>query len=183
METKKQIRRKILKRRETLSKEEWQRRSDKLTTLLLEQPFYRESKTIYCYVSYRYEVDTWHFIMYSLQAGKRVAVPKVLGKEMKFYYIESIEELEKGYNGIFEPSETNEEAVEENALFIMPLVAFDKEKHRLGYGGGFYDRYLEQYPNHFKVGIGFSFQETEYVPVEQYDMNPDRIWTDEGEIK
>lgn len=183
METKKQIRKENLKRREALSKEEWQRKSEKLITLLLSQPFYKESRTIYCYVSYRNEVDTWRFIMCSLKEGKRVAVPKVSGNEMKFYYIQNITELKKGYKGIFEPSEINEEAVEENALFIMPLVAFDREKHRLGYGGGFYDRYLQKYPNHFKIGIGFSFQETEYIPVEQYDVNPDRIWTDEGEIK
>lgn len=65
----------------------------------------------------------------------------------------------------------------------MPLVAFDREKHRLGYGGGFYDRYLEKHPNHFKVGIGFSIQEEEDIPVEPYDINPDRIWTDKGEIE
>lgn len=182
LETKKQIRREILKRRETLSEEEWKRRSEKLTAFLLEQPIYRESEIIYCYVSYRFEADTWRFIMYSLKNGKSVAVPKVCGDEMKFYYIRDVDELKEGYRGIFEPPETNEEAIEEGVLFIMPLVAFDREKHRLGYGGGFYDRYLEKHPNHFKIGIGFSFQETEYVPVEQYDINPDRIWTDEGEI-
>ena len=183
LETKKQIRREILKKRETLSEQEWQKRSERLTAFLLEQPIYKESKIIYCYVSYRFEADTWRFIMYSLKSGKRVAVPKVCGNEMKFYYIRNMDELKEGYRGIFEPPETNEEATEEGALFIMPLIAFDRKNHRLGYGGGFYDRYLEKHPNHYKIGIGFSFQEKEYIPVEQYDINPDKIWTDEGEIQ
>lgn len=182
MEIKKQIRRRILKRRESLSKDEWRRKSDKVIEELIAQPIYKESNTIYSYVSYRNEPDTWRFIIYSLKAGKKVAVPKVIGNEMKFYYICGIEELAEGYKGIFEPPETNEEATEDNALLIMPLVAFDREKHRLGYGGGFYDRYLQKYPNHFKIGIGFSFQEAESIPAEKYDVSPDSIWTDKGEI-
>lgn len=183
METKKQIREASLKRRESISKEEWQRRSEKLTAFLLEQPIYQESETVYCYVSYRYEADTWRFIMYSLKIGKRVAVPKVCGDEMQFYYIRDVKELKEGYRGIFEPPGTNERATEENALFLMPMVAFDREKHRLGYGGGFYDRYLEKHPKHMKVGIGFAFQEIPHIPAEKYDVNPDKIWTDEGEIR
>ena len=183
METKKQIRKECLKRRKALSKEEWQIRSEKLMAFLIAHPIYKASQTIYCYVSYQGEADTWRFIMYSLKNGKRVAVPKVCGDEMKFYYIHDVEELKEGYKGIFEPPETNKEAAEEKALFFMPLVAFDREKHRLGYGGGFYDRYLEKHPNHFKVGIGFSIQEEEDIPVEPYDINPDRIWTDKGEIE
>lgn len=183
LETKKQIRKENLRRRELLSKEEWERRSELLMAFLLEQPIYQESQTIYCYVSYHCEVDTWRFIMYSLKKGKRIAVPKVRGNEMKFYYIQDVRELKEGYRGIFEPPETNVEAIEENALLLMPVVAFDRQKHRLGYGGGFYDRYLEKHPNHFKIGIGFSFQERKSIPVEKHDINLDRIWTDEGEIR
>ena len=115
---KKQIRKECLKRRKALSKEEWQIRSEKLMAFLIAHPIYKASKTIYCYVSYQGEADTWRFIMYSLKNGKRVAVPKVCGDEMKFYYIHDVEELKEGYKGIFEPPETNKEAAEEKgALF------------------------------------------------------------------
>lgn len=177
LETKKVIRNCIIKKRSCLSNEEWAEKSVEVLGKLMHHPLYEKAETIYCYVSYQREVDTWPFLAYSIALGKKVAVPKVLGSEMEFFYIDSLEELEPGFHGIYEPV-TSKKANEEEVLMIMPIVAFDCENHRLGYGGGYYDRYLEKHPLHTKIGIAFDFQQVEEIPAESFDIKPNLIITD-----
>jgi 5-formyltetrahydrofolate cyclo-ligase len=101
---------------------------------------------------------------------------------MKFFYITSFEEdLEDGYFGIREPKEIHP-AKEENALLLMPGVAFDEARHRVGYGGGFYDRFLEAHPGMVTVALAFEFQVKEEVPFEEFDIRPSRIVTEKRVI-
>lgn len=180
LETKKEIRQKILNQRNALTNEEWSAKSCLILGKLMHHPLYQDAETIYCYVSYKHEVDTWPFLAFSIAAGKRIAVPKVIGQEMKFFYITSLEELEPGYHGIFEPV-TDISAEDEHALMIMPVAAFDEENNRIGYGGGYYDRYLKQHPAHQKIGLAFDFQKADCIPAEETDIKPDIIITDKKE--
>ena len=147
---------------------------------------YRQAEVIYAYVDCKYEVETSDIIRAAWADGKRVAVPKVLGQDMKFFYITSLEnDLEEGYYGIREPYEkhaADESGDEEKALMLMPGVAFDEERHRIGYGGGFYDRFLEAHPKLSRVALAFEFQVKESVPYEAFDICPEKIVTEKRVI-
>lgn len=147
---------------------------------------YRQAEVIYAYVDCKHEVETSDIIRAAWADGKRVAVPKVLGQDMKFFYITSLEnDLEEGYYGIREPYEkhaADESGDEEKALMLMPGVAFDEERHRIGYGGGFYDRFLEVHPKLSRVALAFEFQVKESVPYEAFDICPEKIVTEKRVI-
>ena len=97
---------------------------------------------------------------------------------MTFYRLEDFSQLKPGYFGIPEPEE-GEAAEWEDALIIMPGVAFDRENHRVGYGGGFYDRFLEKHPGLTRMALAFGFQILESVPAESTDICPEIIVTEE----
>ena len=154
--------------------------------------------TILIFASYGSEIDTTEIILEALRTGKKVYVPKVEGDRMNFYRIRSMDHLRPGYKGIPEPvaqaviaadnadehgksMELYEYVAEEmpHALMIMPGVAFDRENHRVGYGGGFYDRYLEKHPQLERVAVAFSFQMLPEVPTEPTDICPQIVVTEE----
>ena len=108
-----------------------------------------------------------------------MSVPKVVGKDMIFYRLTDFSQLESGYFGIPEPREDGEVTRWEDALMIMPGVAFDKNCNRVGYGGGFYDRFLEKHPKICRVAVSFSFQILEEVPTEPTDICPEIIVTED----
>lgn len=109
----------------------------------------RETDTFLCYVSTDIEVDTRELINALLSSGKRVAVPRCEGgpSEMNFYYINSLDELLPGSFGVLEPEPDKENMLTqtENTICIVPAFMFDKSGYRLGYGKGYYDRYLSKY--------------------------------------
>lgn len=145
---------------------------------LLKLPEYQKAEVLYAYMDCKHEVETRDVIRAAWAGGKRVAVPKVLGQEMRFYYITSFEkDLEDGSFGIKEPRE-GELAEEQDALLLMPGVAFDPDRHRVGYGGGFYDRFLERHPKLVTVALAFEFQVKEKVPFEEFDIRPAKVVTE-----
>ena len=143
---------------------------------------YQKADTIYAYMDCKHEVETRDLIQSAWKDGKKVAVPKVQGERMQFYYIQSFEaDLEDGYFGIQEPREIHP-AHETEALLLMPGVAFDEACHRVGYGGGFYDRFLEEHPKMTTVALAFEFQVKETVPFEDFDICPAKIVTEKRVI-
>ena len=135
---------------------------------------------IYCYVSTKEETDT-HLLLSSLwEKGYRTAVPKVESKDgiMNFYEIQDFSDLKSGYFGIYEPVHTKH-PVADNGIMIMPGVAFDHNRNRLGYGGGFYDRFLKC--SAFisdTIAIAYQVQIAKALPSEPYDIRPDHIITE-----
>ena len=109
---------------------------------------YKKAAAIYGYLPYNQEVRTVPMLERAIREGKRVAVPKVYGEEMKFIYLDDLSRVEKGYAGIHEPIDDGPVADDPTALVLMPGLAFDPEGHRIGYGGGFYDRFLAAEPEH-----------------------------------
>ena len=135
---------------------------------------YKQSDLILTYVSLKKEVDTIKLIKYSLEEGKRVAVPKCEGKDITFYYIYTLEDLEEGKFGILEPK-TNELVNNfENSICIIPGIAFDKENNRLGYGKGFYDRFLESYKG-MKIGLTYKECICDKIDIDENDMKMDKV--------
>ena len=137
---------------------------------------YKQSNLILTYVSLKEEVDTIKLIKYSLKKGKKVAVPKCEGNDIVFYYISSIEDLEEGTFGILEPKTIEKVINFTNSICIVPGVAFDKQKNRIGYGIGFYDRFLESY-NGIKIGLTYRECICDKIDVDKNDIKMDKIIT------
>ena len=111
----------------------------------------------------------------ALKDGKRVAVPKVYGDEMKFLYLDDLTKVSKGYAGIPEPIDDGPVADDETALVLMPGLAFDASGRRLGYGGGFYDKFLAAEPNHPTLALCYEFQLLPELDTEEHDIPVDTV--------
>lgn len=184
--TKGEIRKRILMLRDYLSDEERDRAAVLLTEKLLGHQWFYGSEIFLGFVSYGSEINTREILLEALKAGKRVYVPKVIpGKEypeMCFYRITGMEELEEGYRGIPEPSGRSEryvyaEATSGSTLMLMPGVAFDVRRNRIGYGKGFYDRFLEDKPGLQlrTIAVGYHCQMVEELPAEDRDIKPCQV--------
>ena len=171
MEEKKEIRKKIFKARKEHTDAWIRENSLRITEALTQLPEYRNAERIMAYADYNHEVITRYIIEQAWKDGKEVAVPKVFGKDMVFYRLTDFSQLESGYFGIPEPKEDGETVSWEEAMMVMPGV---------GYGGGFYDRFLEKHPEVCRVAVGFSFQILSEVPTEPTDIRPQVIVTEEN---
>lgn len=178
METKQAIRKEIFRRRKEADREQVKRNSHQIFLKLQNRPEYKKAEWIYLYIDCKNEVMTGEILEDALRQGKRIGAPRVEGTDMKFYEITSQEDLEPGYFGIQEPKQGQPEAKGEQGLLLMPGVAFDRECRRVGYGGGFYDRYLEKHREHEKIALAFEFQMMEEVPAEPTDILPDLVLTE-----
>ena len=127
---KKELRRSIREMKRAMSEEEIVSRSEALGKLFIESEAYKNAKTIYGYLPYNQEVRTVPMLEQALKDGKRVAVPKCYGDEMKFIFMDDLSKVEKGYAGIPEPVEDGPVADDETALVLMPGMAFDPQGHR-----------------------------------------------------
>ncbi|MDO4296075.1 MAG: 5-formyltetrahydrofolate cyclo-ligase [bacterium] len=183
MWTKEAIRRQIAEKRRQLGENP---KLEKAKNQILQEKARRlkivqEAEAIFLYASIRHEADTWELARLWLKQGKRLAFPKVHGKEMSFYWVSSLDDLEVGCMKILEPKPDCEKAEgerAEKAPMLVPGVAFDWKGARIGYGGGYYDRFLAEHTKHEKIGYAFDFQMFETVPMDAYDCRMDRILTE-----
>ena len=180
MEEKRLIRKQIFAARKQCSDAQVEEWSHQITDQVLKLSEFVKAKHILAYADYNHEVITRYMIEQAWKDGKEVAVPKVFGKDMIFYKLTDFSQLESGYFGIPEPREDGETVSWEDAMMIMPGVAFDEKCDRVGYGGGFYDRFLEKHPGICRVAVGFSFQILPEVPTEPTDIRPQVIVTEEN---
>ena len=172
---KKELRRTIRERKRAMTEEEIVSRSEKLGQLFAQSDAYKAAKTIYGYLPYNQEVRTVPMLAKALADGKRVAVPKVYGEEMKFLYLDDLTKVEKGYAGIPEPIADGPVANDDTALVLMPGLAFDPQGHRIGYGGGFYDKFLAAEPNHPTLALCYEFQMLPELHTEEHDIPVDTV--------
>ena len=177
MEEKRLIRKQIFAARKQCSDAQVEEWSHQITDQVLKLSEFVKAKHILAYADYNHEVMTRYIIEEAWKAGKEVAVPKVVGKDMVFYRLTDFSQLEPGYFGIPEP--VRGEIVKwEDALMVMPGVAFDPENNRVGYGGGFYDKYLEKHPNLHAIAIAFELQMYRDLPFEEHDIKPEKVVTE-----
>ena len=172
---KKELRRSIRERKRAMTEEEIVQRSEKLGKLFVQSEAYKNAKTIYGYLPYNQEVRTVPMLEQALKDGKKVAVPKVYGDEMKFLYLDDLSKVSKGYAGIPEPIADEPVADDETALVLMPGLAFDPAGHRIGYGGGFYDKFLAAEPNHPTLALCYEFQMLPELDTEEHDIPVDTV--------
>lgn len=145
---------------------------------------FRDAELVLAYVSRGGEVDTRGIISALLDAGRRVGVPLVdpATHELSFYEISSLDELEPGFRGILEPVSSGVSPLRQADLFgsvcLVPGLVFDADGHRVGYGGGYYDRFLWHYPGD-KIALARSMQlSSNPLPVEAFDVPVDFIVTE-----
>lgn len=172
---KKTLRASIRQRKRAMTEAQIEEKSRRLGELLAASDLYRNAKTIYGYLPYNQEVRTVPMLARALADGKRVAVPKVYGEEMKFIYLTDLTLVAKGYAGIPEPIADEPVAEEPDALVLMPGLAFDPEGHRIGYGGGFYDRFLAREPAHPTLALCYDFQMIPRLETEEFDIPVDCV--------
>lgn len=175
MVNKKELRSKIRERKRAMTPQEIEEKSRLLWEKFRASDAYRNAKTIYGYLPYNQEVRTVPMLEQALLEGKRVAVPKVYGEEMKFIYLTDLTQVSKGYAGIPEPIADTPVAEDQTALVLMPGLVFDPQGHRIGYGGGFYDKFLSQEPQHPTVALCYDFQVVEKLETESFDIPVDLV--------
>ena len=143
---------------------------------LAELPAFQAARTVFCYASYGSELPTDAILALCRREGKRIALPRVLDRTtMRFY---SAEGVAPGYRGIPEPSLGEEILPQKGDLMLLPGLAFSRKGERLGYGGGYYDRYLasaEEQP--ILCGVGFCCQLVDSLPTEAHDVRLDLVLT------
>lgn len=174
MESKQELRRRMKAVRNAVSVEERARFSSQIAENLLHEPWYPAVKRLLVYSAIQSEVNLEVFCELAARDGKILYYPKVLGKEMEFFRVEDHKILKPGAFGVMEP-DTDAFALEmyrnePDSVVLIPGVAFSSKKYRLGYGGGFYDRYLAKHGSLYTVGVAFSVQlQAEWEP-EKHDI-------------
>ncbi len=175
------IRKQMKQLRADMTRTERFEKSMQIFEQLITVPEFKRADRIYTYVSMDNEIDTIMLIDYSLSLEKRVFVPRVSGRDMEFYEISDISELSPGYMGIYEPDINGREPDYSRTGFMcMPGLAFDKSHNRIGYGGGFYDRYLSVENKLYKAALAYEAQLLESIPAQDGDVRPDMIVTEEN---
>jgi 5-formyltetrahydrofolate cyclo-ligase len=184
--TKKEWRQLISRLKSDLPEEEWRERSNDIHELLFSQSLWRDSEHIALYLSVEREVDTLAIIQRGWELGKRIYLPKCHTKEKQlvFYHVESLDQLEVVYYGIPEPVPAYCEKLrlEEVELIIVPGLAFDQRGYRIGYGGGYYDRFLSKLTHQVDTfSLAFSFQvvKKQELPNDSFDIPVDGIITEQ----
>lgn len=172
---KQELRRTIRERKRAMTEEEIVERSNALAEKFYNSPAYQAASTIYGYLPYNQEVRTIPMLQRALDDGKRVAVPKVYGEEMRFIYLEDLTQVSKGYAGIPEPIADAPVAEDKQALVLMPGLAFDPQGHRIGYGGGFYDKFLAKEPHHPTLALCYEFQMQAHLDTKEFDIPVDTV--------
>lgn len=179
--------RKIIKlKREEIDYDIKKQLDENIKERFLNSEYFNESNTIFIYVNMDSEINTIDIIKEALKRGKRVAVPKVLpgNKEMIALEIKSLLDLnESGSYGILEPGMDKQDVGEQIDLIVLPGLAFDESGHRIGYGGGFYDKFLKKHDKVNRMALCYNFQIISNVPKEEYDQDVDLIMTESKVLK
>lgn len=180
------IRKEIKIKRDNLDKAKKKDIDKRIRDKFLNSDAFNKSKFIFIYVNMDSEIDTLNIINEAIQKGKRVAVPKVFPilKEMKALEIKSLLDLnESGAFGILEPKFSNNDVSHVVDLVILPGLAFDEDGNRIGYGGGFYDKFLSKYKDLKKIALCYEFQILKNICKEEFDQKVDEIITEKRMIK
>ncbi|MBQ2099730.1 MAG: 5-formyltetrahydrofolate cyclo-ligase [Lachnospiraceae bacterium] len=185
---KKTLRKELLARRDALTGAEQERAKVLITERIIGHQWFYLSNVILGFVSYGSEICTLEILEEALKKGKKVYVPKIErdGQSdegtMEFYSIRNLEELKEGYKGILEPDGSSEKYVYDadeakETLILVPGVGFDPYRNRMGYGKGFYDRFLadKEELQIRSIGIGHVCQRVDEIPMDENDIKPYQV--------
>jgi len=182
---KENLRNQVLGTLNNINRTDHLKKSLEITDRLLASDEFRSADTIGVTISRYPEVDTRPLIEAAWAAGKRIAVPKCIHatRKMDFRLIKSYDSLETVYMGLFEPIIDETLSVKKNEidLQIVPGIVFSDEGYRIGFGGGYYDRYMSDY-NGVTLSLAFVAQTGHRIPFESHDIPVSKIVTEEKEI-
>ena len=170
---KKELRKKVLLIRQNIHIDQRNRQSKQIMDALIKHPLFINAKTIGIYLSFRDEVNTINYIDLLMQ-NKKVCVPKVKGKMMDFILLNQSSTLVSNDYGILEPTSHQIVQPQEIDLLIIPIVAYDLNGQRIGYGGGYYDRYLKKYDGK-TIGLAFKQQRVDNIVSEEHDIQINEV--------
>jgi len=181
---KKAFRKERLKLRDALPKEMREAADEARLQKLLGLSCFQKAERILCYVSFKSEADTHQILAKAFRDGRLIAVPKVVGRDMEFYEIGSMEELEPGSFGVLEPKAGTRrmdlsDANAEGTVILVPGAAFDPDGGRIGYGGGYYDRFFAAFPRAVRIALAYEAQLCESVICDDLDAKMDYIVTEQ----
>ena len=183
---KKLIREEILSKRAKVTKEKREVNSKKRIEKLMASSYYKQAHTIMSFISFSDEVNTHDFIKEAIEDGKQIVVPITFPKvpEIKASILTSFSQLEAGFYNILTPKKEFHKFIDpkEIDLVIVPGLAFSKDGYRVGYGGGYYDRFLSKIPDTTTIAIAFQLQILEDLPTDDFDIPVDYIYTEENII-
>lgn len=179
---KNQLKESILKKRNSSPKEEISGKSKKIQGNLFSLQQYKKSKTVMFFVSFNSEVNTHEMVKEALKS-KTVVVPKVAHHEIEPSVIIDFDNLVPAKFGILEPIETMRIAYKNIDLVLVPGIAFDRQGHRIGYGFGYYDKFLAKVPKAIKIGLAFDFQVVDEIPHQSHDIPVDFVVTEKRVIE
>lgn len=178
---KSELRKQVLQEMKALSREQKQAIDQTLTERLLQHPFYQEAKVIATYLSFPHEFQTQELIEQALKDGKKVLIPKTYPKGRMDFVVYDPQQLVKTSFGLLEP-QGDLEVVDASQIDLIhvPGLAFTMEGYRIGYGGGYYDRYLEQFTGH-TLSTVYPCQIRDFSP-ENHDISVEEVLIDEGNL-
>jgi len=172
-ELKNEIRALLREKREKLDQNLLRKKSKEVCDIFLSSKLYKDSKSIFCYVPYSNEIDTTFILNKTLLDSKILLIPKIVGKDMVAVKVKNLNDLIKNKYGVFEPVSNIPYNKKDIDIIIVPALGFDNDGHRIGYGGGYYDKYLADYDG---ATIGFVLKdfiidnfdhETKDIPVKE----------------
>ena len=178
-ELKTTIRKEYLLRREAIPPAEKARRDEKICHYILSSASYRYADTLLAYYPRKGEVDILPVLSAALAAGKQVALPRCDGDHhMTYRFVSSLDDVEPGMYGIPEPREEAPAFSPDGGhatLCLVPGVVFDVHGYRIGYGGGYYDKFLASEPNHPTLALCYDFQMVDHLETEEFDIPVDCV--------
>ncbi len=175
------LRKHLLDKRDSISFDLMEIHSNKIFSKLIKTKVISEAKSIGCYYSIGSEVKTHEIINHFLSQNKSVSLPKVIQNSMSFRKIEDLTKLETGEYDIPEPKDSTP-VEEEHDVVLVPCVGLDNDGNRIGYGVGFYDKYLEG-KDVIKIALAYSKQIVKTIPTSTNDVRMDWIITERDIIK
>lgn len=188
MVTKESIRKQLRMERMQLSKQQVIKKSSSICQKLIElieKKDFCQSDWIFVYSATQHEVDLKEFMQYALEHDINIAFPKVHGEFMEFYEVKSLSQLMEGAFHILEPSEECKWIrlnPNQTCTMLVPGVGFSEKGYRIGYGKGYYDRYLAMYPQIYTIGIAYEMQICPDFTLNEFDIAMHKIITEEREI-
>lgn len=179
---KKQLRAQVKQKLAVMEKPVYEQKCFDITAKLYALAEWEAASTIALTVSSPIEVDTWQIIRFAWLSGKTVYVPKCFPdtKKMDFYPLTNFADLEMVYAGLFEPTPHQTKAIKKEKidLLIVPGLVFNRAGYRIGFGGGYYDRFLTDFKGQ-TISLAFSFQLSRSIPVEAFDLPVQKIVTEQ----
>lgn len=174
---KQQLRAAIRQQKQAMVPEEIAGRSKMLCRMVLETEAYRQAGTVYGYLPFNQEVDLTELLQQALADGKQVALPKCCGKDMHFILVSDLTRIQRTGFGVPEPIADSPAPSDSTGLVIVPGLVFDRRGYRIGYGGGYYDRFLSLEPEHPTIGLCYDFQLTDRLEPDEHDIPVDTVFS------